>query len=68
MTDADELELRNRLAELRAEHRELDSRIVALEETAPFDQLSISRLKKRKLQLKDMVASLEDRLFPDIIA
>lgn len=68
MDQADEQELRERLAQLRAEHRELDSRIVALEATSPFDQISIRRLKKRKLELKDLIASLEDHLFPDIIA
>jgi hypothetical protein len=68
MNQSDERELRERLAELRAEHRDLDSRIVALEETSPFDQISIRRLKKRKLELKDLIAGLEDRLFPDIIA
>ncbi|MGF1650184.1 MAG: YdcH family protein [Hyphomicrobiaceae bacterium] len=68
MEHSDENELRERLAQLRAEHRELDSRIAAIEATTPFDQISITRLKKRKLQLKDIIASLEDRLFPDIIA
>lgn len=68
MDQADEQELRERLGELRAEHRELDSRILALEATSPFDQISIRRLKKRKLELRDLIASLEDRLFPDIIA
>ena len=68
MDNSEEQELREKLAQLRAEHRELDSRISALEATSPFDQISISRLKKRKLQLKDMLANLEDRLFPDIIA
>ena len=48
MDQSDERELRERLAEMRAEHRELDSRIVALEETTPFDQISIRRLKKKK--------------------
>jgi hypothetical protein len=33
-----------------------------------MDQLKISRLKKRKLQLKDEIARIEDRLLPDIIA
>jgi hypothetical protein len=32
------------------------------------DQLRIARLKKKKLTLRDQIASLEDRLTPDIIA
>lgn len=61
-------ELRKRLAELTAEHRELDAAIAALTETPPFDQLQAQRLKKRKLVLKDMIRRLEDMLTPDIIA
>ena len=68
MDAVEEQELREKLLQLRVDHRELDSRITALEETAPSDQFTISRLKKRKLQLKDMINELEDRLFPDIIA
>jgi hypothetical protein len=61
-------ELRNRLAALAAEHRELDAAIAALTETPPFDQLQAQRLKKRKLVLKDMIRKIEDMLTPDIIA
>jgi hypothetical protein len=61
-------ELRKRLAELTAEHRELDAAIAALTTTPPFDQLQAQRLKKRKLALKDMIRKIEDMLTPDIIA
>jgi hypothetical protein len=61
-------ELRKRLAELTAEHRELDAAIAALTETPPFDQLQAQRLKKRKLALKDVIRKIEDLLTPDIIA
>ncbi len=60
--------LREQLADLRLQHRDLDAEIAAMEETGPGDQLAITRLKKRKLALKDQIAKLEDRLFPDIIA
>ncbi len=53
---------------LRAEHRELDDEIVALETNGDADQLQIKRLKKRKLKLKDQITKIEDRLLPDIIA
>jgi hypothetical protein len=57
-----------RLAELRTEHRDLDSAIAALGEIGAPDQLRIARLKKRKLALRDEIASIEDQLIPDIIA
>jgi hypothetical protein len=60
--------LRIRLEVLRREHRDLDEAISALEATGRPDQLTLRRLKKQKLALKDMIARLEDRLIPDIIA
>ena len=53
---------------LRSEHRDLDDVIQRITEQAPFDQLQMQRMKKRKLQLKDQIARLEDLLIPDIIA
>jgi hypothetical protein len=61
-------QIEERLAALRIEHRDLDSAIAALTETSAPDQLSLARLKKRKLALKDEIALLEDQLIPDIIA
>ena len=60
--------MRRRLAMLRTEHRDLDAAIGALIATESQDQLQIARLKKRKLQLKDQIAMIEDYLTPDIIA
>ena len=60
--------LRVELEFFRQEHRDLDQAIVALSNTATADRLMIQRLKKKKLQLKDKVTRLEDRLTPDIIA
>lgn len=64
----DENALREQLAVLRAEHRDLDDQIAQEELGLTGDQLLIRRLKKRKLALKDLITSLEDQLFPDIIA
>ena len=64
----DERELREQLARLRIEHRDLDEDIIALERDNPSEQLAITRLKRKKLRLKDQIARLEDQLFPDIIA
>ncbi|MCB1348028.1 MAG: YdcH family protein [Maritimibacter sp.] len=53
---------------LRQEHRDLDAAIDALTDRAAADQLTITRLKKQKLVLKDKIARIEDKLTPDIIA
>ena len=60
--------LRVELEFFRQEHRDLDQAIVALSNTATADRLMIQRLKKKKLQIKDKITRLEDRLTPDIIA
>lgn len=60
--------LRIRLEVLRREHRDLDQAILALEETGRPDQLTLRRLKKQKLALKDQIVKIEDQLIPDIIA
>ena len=56
------------LTELRRQHRALDEGIAELSQSALGDQLQLKRLKKRKLQLKDEIARIEDKLYPDIIA
>ena len=60
--------LRQRLVELKSEHRDLDDVIAQIGETAPFDQIQVERRKKRKLLLKDQITRMESRLLPDIIA
>ena len=57
-----------KLAALKTEHRDLDDVIARLAERAPFDQLQLQRLKKRKLLLKDQISKIESELLPDIIA
>lgn len=64
----DEEQLARRLDVLRVEHRDLDTAIEALGAAGPVDQLQLARLKKRKLRLRDEIASVEDQLVPDIIA
>jgi hypothetical protein len=68
MTDQEEQSLRALLARLAEEHRDLDAAITAMTESGVRDQLIMTRLKKRKLQLKDQIARVEDALLPDIIA
>lgn len=60
--------LKVELEVLRQEHSDLDSAIRALEEGPAPDMLTIRRLKKQKLALKEKIAGIEDRLTPDIIA
>ena len=60
--------IRQRLEEVKLEHRDLDDAIARVLENPPFDQIKIQRLKKRKLALKDEISRLQDMLLPDIIA
>ena len=57
-----------KINELEQEHRDLDQAIVSMEERMPYDRLTIGRMKKRKLVLRDQIQELRDQLFPDIIA
>ncbi|MFO1140402.1 MAG: DUF465 domain-containing protein [Paracoccus sp. (in: a-proteobacteria)] len=59
---------RTRLEVLRREHRDLDEAITALTHQSLTHSLTLQRLKKQKLSLKDRIARLEDELTPDIIA
>ena len=68
MTDEDERELVNELARLQQEHRDLDAAIDALHQSPAPDLLRLQRLKKRKLQLRDRIAFIEDQITPDISA
>ena len=66
VTAPEQVALRAKLAELAQEHRDLDAAIDAM--TATHDIMQITRLKKKKLQLKDQIANIENQLLPDIIA
>lgn len=60
--------LRVELEIFKRQHRDLDEAIAALVERGTADQLTLQRLKKQKLRLKDIIFQIEDRLTPDIIA
>jgi len=68
MTKEEERELRELLARLQQEHRDLDAAITALAESPGSDVIQVQRLKKRKLALRDRIRAIEDQLTPDIIA
>jgi hypothetical protein len=68
MTDEEERALREQLARLQQEHRDLDAAITALVIAPGSDLIQVQRLKKRKLLLRDRIRQIEDQLTPDIIA
>ena len=67
-TDEEIEAMKLELIELKLEHRTLDEAIHLLSAGGKMEELKIKRLKKRKLQLRDQIALLEDRLIPDILA
>lgn len=52
------------LIELRIEHADLDALIDRASEPNPQDELSLRRLKKRRLALRDQISQLEQLLEP----
>ena len=64
----DTVNLEKKLFTLREKHRALDQTIDQLSESQFSDQLQLMRLKKEKLSLRDMIATIEEELYPDIIA
>ena len=68
MLSLEQERLREKLAEMRLEHRDLDESIDQMLANAKHDMLQLQRMKKRKLVLKDMIAKFESMLIDDIIA
>ena len=61
-------QVRARVIELEIEHRDLDDAIERLQDAPDRDELRLTRLKKRKLQLKDQILRLKMQMVPDIPA
>ena len=59
---------REKLKDLRIQHRSLDAEIEQLARRPAFDSLELRRMKKRKLLLKEMIVKLESQLIPDLNA
>lgn len=68
MSSLDKDRIKEKLQELRLEHRDLDEALLRLSEAAVPDMLSMQRMKKRKLIIKDMIIKYESMLIDDIIA
>lgn len=62
---SDPVVIARQLAELRLEHRDLDATIGRLVADLQADELTVKRLKKRRLWLKDCIAKLESAMIPD---
>jgi hypothetical protein len=60
--------IREQIIQLKLEHHDLDVAIARLAEDPASNELQVSRMKKRKLQLKDYIARLESMLIPDLDA
>jgi hypothetical protein len=60
--------LRAELLQMQQEHRDLDDAIEAIHERINPDVLTLQRLKRKKLLLKDKIRKFEDEILPDIIA
>ena len=66
--DNEETKLRELLVRLSNEHRDIDAQISALEAQSSVDHLELNLMKRKKLYLKDEIATIENKLLPDIIA
>jgi len=66
--DARRVALVERIVQLRVEHRDLNDVIDRIRERADVDNLQVTRMKRRKLLIKDQIARLERELDPDIPA
>ncbi len=60
-------QLQARLDQLEAEHRQLDEQVTA-QQLAGADMISLQRLKREKLRLKDEISRVRGLIRPDIIA
>ena len=67
-SDADLAATRRKIVELKLEHHDLDMSLQRLANDPHVDELALKRMKKRKLQLKDMIAKLQSELIPDLDA
>jgi hypothetical protein len=63
-----EEELIEKIEYLKSQHKDMDEQINDMIRAPLADMITIQRLKKKKLELKDLIARLESSLQPDMIA
>jgi hypothetical protein len=61
----DDVVIYKQLDDLKEQHRQLDEEIRQIQLAGAVDEMLIARLKKRKLQLRDQIATLEVEIYPD---
>ncbi len=66
--NADRVALMQRLVALKIEHRDLDAAIHQIAGIPTHDELQLTRMKRRKLLLKDQIAWIERQIDPDVSA
>ncbi len=59
----DDVVLLKQLDELKEEHRRLDAEIRL--SSSDMDEFTLAHKKKRKLQLRDLISTLEFEIYPD---
>ncbi len=65
VTMNDDIVIFKQLDELKEQHRQLDAEIRQIQLLGAADEMKIARLKKRKLQLRDQIMTLEVEIYPD---
>lgn len=65
LDDIDRREMGILLGKLQEEHAVLDQQVALITAQPVADQIYLSKLKKRKLQLKDMLTRLRSEMIPD---
>ena len=64
----EQVTIKEKIKELRKLHSQLDKEIAKVIKVMPSDQVTLQRLKKKKLKLKDEISKLSSHMLPDIIA
>ena len=64
----EQVTIKEKIKELRKLHSQLDKEIATVIKIIPSDQVTLQRLKKKKLKLKDEISKLSSNILPDIIA